>query len=89
MRPALFFIPFNLAPVSFAHLPVVVHTYPAVPLPMRAWVWRPVIVPIYPDIMIAIPAVISRDPHVAGFRGRTGMFHNHSGWTHANHDLRV
>jgi hypothetical protein len=56
---------------------------------MRAWVWRPVIVPIYPDIMIAIPAVISRDPHVAGFRGRTGMFHNHSGWTHANHDLRV
>ena len=89
LRPALFFVPFNLAPVSFTQLPVVVHMHPAVSNPVRARMRWSIVVPTHPHIVIAIPTVISGDPYKARLRRWTGVFHNDSGRAYANHDLRV
>ena len=89
MRPALLSFPFNLAPVPFAHFPVVVHTYPPVGNPVSAGMRRTIVVSAYPHVVIAIPTMISRDPNKAGLRRWTGVLHYHSGRGDANHNLRV
>jgi hypothetical protein len=50
---------------------------------------RPIIVTTDPDVVIAIPAMISGDPHKARLRGRARVFYNDRRWADANHNLRV
>jgi hypothetical protein len=80
--------PTRLPPVSLLQLPVVSPMNPPVRDPTLVRLWRTIPSAGGPDVVVAFPAVVPGDPHVASVRRRTPALVNRSRRPDANHNLR-
>ena len=67
---------------------MVASVHPAVSNPMLAMMRRTVPTASRPNIMVAIPALITVDPLIASARRRWAVLNNRRRWRYANNNLR-
>ena len=80
---------FNLPPMPFPKFPVIAVVNPPVRLPVGTWMWRTIPAARHPHVAVAVPIVIARDPHKAGFGRWRSALDNRRRWGDANDNLRI
>ena len=83
-----FYPSISLTPMAFDKYPTAVPISPVSGYPLRVRTRRYDVATRNPYITVTVPAMISTCPDISGMRGRSRMFNNDRGRSHANNNLR-